>query len=178
MRAVALVLVIVACVVLLVLGLYREAGRQAATTQAAATQSVWGTSMPSAVAEARRTGRLILADFTGSDWCPWCKKLKAEVFDTPAFGDWAAGNVVLLEVDFPRGKPQDDATRKQNEELARKYGVEGFPTVLFLKADGTEVGRAGYLEGGSEIWIAQAQKILHGGTERGGGEKTGPVQDR
>ncbi|MCY2929176.1 MAG: thioredoxin family protein [Planctomycetota bacterium] len=127
---------------------------------APAPASEWLMSIPDATAAATKTSRLILADFTGSDWCGWCMKLKAEVFDTPEFKEWAGKNVVLLEVDFPRAKKQDDATKKQNKELATKLGVRGFPTIHFLKADGTSVGQMGYQEGGPKPWIEAAQKIL------------------
>ena len=50
----------------------------------------------------KKTGKPIMANFTGSDWCGWCVKLKNEVFDKPAFKEWAAKTVVLVELDFPR----------------------------------------------------------------------------
>ena len=102
----------------------------------------WFTSLSEAQAEAQQSGKPILADFTGSDWCPWCVKLRKEVFETRQFKIWAAKSVVLLEVDFPRKKPQDAATKKANSDLAAKYKIEGFPTVLFLTADGKVLGKA------------------------------------
>ncbi|MBI5725933.1 MAG: thioredoxin family protein [Planctomycetes bacterium] len=120
----------------------------------------WLTSYAKAVEAAKKDKKLILADFTGSDWCGWCKKLKAEVFDTDEFKTWAAKNVILLELDFPKKKQQDDATKKQNQELNDKYKIEGFPTILFLKADGTKVGQTGYVKGGAKVWIENAQKII------------------
>ena len=120
----------------------------------------WFTSLSEAQAEARKSGKPILADFTGSDWCPWCIKLRAEVFNTKQFKDWAVKNVVLLEVDFPEHKPQSAATKQANEALADKYQVDGFPTVLFLTADGKVLGTSGYEPGGPAPWTARAQKIL------------------
>ncbi len=132
----------------------------ATKNNAPATGPEWLTSVPKASAEAKKASRLILADFTGSDWCGWCMKLKAEVFDTPEFKDWAGKTVVLLELDFPKTKKQDEATKKQNQAMAQKYNVRGFPTIHFLKADGTSVGTMGYQEGGPKAWIESAQKIL------------------
>lgn len=143
-----------------------KGGKNDANTPKAPRPPAWFTSVPLASVEATKTQKLILADFTGSDWCGWCQKLKAEVFDTKEFQDWAAKSVVLLELDFPRTLPQDDATKKQNAEMAKKCNVEGFPTIVFLKADGTEAGRAGYLEGGPKAWIATAQKILDGAAKQ------------
>ncbi len=123
----------------------------------------WFTSLSLAQAEARKAGKPILADFTGSDWCPWCIKLRTEVFNTKQFKEWAAKNVILLEVDFPRSKPQDDATKKANRALAAKYKIEGFPTVLFLTVDGKVLGTSGYQEGGPAPWTTAAQKMLKAG---------------
>jgi protein disulfide-isomerase len=134
----------------------------AATTDAqpAPGELKWFTSFDQAQAEAEKSGKPILADFTGSDWCPWCMKLRQEVFDTKQFKEWAAKSVVLIEVDFPRNKPQDDATKKANQALAAKYGIRGYPTVVFLTADGKVLGQSGYQAGGPVAWTTNAQKIL------------------
>lgn len=129
-------------------------------TLAAAAE--WGVGWKAAAQEATTAKKAILADFTGSDWCGWCIKLKKEVFDTPEFAAWATKTVVLLEVDFPNGKVQPEALKAENRGLAEKYAIEGFPTVLVLDASGKELGRLGYLEGGPKAWIAAADKILAG----------------
>jgi protein disulfide-isomerase len=121
----------------------------------------WFTSLSLAQAEAKKAGKPILADFTGSDWCPWCIKLRTEVFNTKLFKEWAVKNVILLEVDFPQSKPQDDATKKANRDLAAKYKIEGYPTVLFLTVDGKVLGKSGYQPGGPAPWTAKAQKMLN-----------------
>lgn len=127
---------------------------------AGATEAKWLTSYDEAVKLSKKTGKPILADFTGSDWCSWCKKLKAEVFTTPAFQTWAAKNVILLELDFPRTKPLTSSLKQQNQKLAQKYGVRGFPTILFLKADGSVIGQSGYMPGGAAAWTKHASQQL------------------
>ena len=67
-----------------------------------------------------QTGKPILADFTGSDWCGWCIKLK-EVFNTPKFKDWAEKNVVLLELDYPRRKQQDEKLKNKTENYNKFF---------------------------------------------------------
>jgi thioredoxin-related protein len=121
----------------------------------------WFTSLNQAQAEAQKSRKPILADFTGSDWHPECIKLWKEVFNTKQFNDWAAKNVVLLQLDFPRKKQQDDATRKANSDLAAKYNIKVFPTVLFLTAEGQPVGTTGYQPGGPALWTKNAQNILN-----------------
>ena len=120
----------------------------------------WTVGWKAASEQAAKGNLPILADFTGSDWCDWCIKLKKEVFNTPEFAAWAKGKVVLLEVDFPRKAPLAAAQTQENEGLAKKYGIEGFPTIVLLSADGKELGRLGYQEGGPKAWTAAAQKLL------------------
>jgi protein disulfide-isomerase len=120
----------------------------------------WMVGWKSAVAASTKTGKPILANFTGSDWCGWCIQLKKEVFDTPEFAAWAAKNVILLEVDFPQRTQQPAGVAKENQALANTYKIEGFPTILMLKADGTALGNLGYQKGGPAVWIPLAQKLI------------------
>lgn len=122
----------------------------------------WLTSYDAAVKESKKTGKPILADFTGSDWCGWCMKLDKEVFATNEFKAWAKKNVVLLTLDFPQAKKQSEATKKQNQALAKKYSIQGFPTILFIKPDGKALGQYGYDQGGPKVWTANAAKIMKG----------------
>lgn len=130
------------------------------TGGALADKGTWHTDWESAAAESKKTGKPVLIDFTGSDWCGWCIKLKKEVFDTAAFKTWATKKVVLLEIDFPRGKPQSDKVKEKNQALAQKYGVQGFPTIIFAKADGKALGKYGYDQGGPSVWTKKAESFL------------------
>lgn len=120
----------------------------------------WLTSFALAKSQAAERHVPILADFSGSDWCGWCMKLDKEVFSEKAFKDYAAANVVLLLVDFPRRTEQDAALAKQNQSLAEQYGIEGFPTVLLLDATGKEVARTGYQPGGAEAYVQHLKSLL------------------
>jgi thioredoxin-related protein len=119
----------------------------------------WLTNYDTAQTKAKSDNKLMLLDFTGSDWCGWCKRLKAEVFSKPQFQDYAAKNLVLVELDFPRAKPQSDEVKKQNMQLASRYQIEGFPTVIVLNSDGKKVGELGYMEGGPDAFIAALEKL-------------------
>ena len=114
-----------------------------------------------------KTGKPILANFTGSDWCGWCIRLKKEVFVTPAFNKWAKENVILLELDYPRRAPQTEEIKKQIRELQQFFKVRGYPTLHMFNvgiADGktqiTALGKMGYLAGGPTPWIANANNYL------------------
>ncbi len=123
----------------------------------------WETGWTATSAAAKVTQRPILADFTGSDWCPPCIALKKEIFDTPEFKTWAEKRVVLMKVDFPIKQKLPEELAKENEALLNKHQVEGFPTVLLLDAEGRELGRLTYQKGGPKPWIAAADAILDKG---------------
>lgn len=129
----------------------------------------WHTDMVKAVDKAIAEKKPLFLFFTGSDWCGWCKRLQAEVFYLPEFEKWAKDNVVLLELDFPRRTSQSEELRQQNMNMQRMFGVRGYPTVWFVNPskNGTEIGFAkigstGYVRGGAEAWIAEANRILEG----------------
>ena len=121
-----------------------------------AGELTWLTDLPAAQAQAKKEKKLVLMDFTGSDWCGWCIKLNKEVFNTPEFAKYAKDNLVLVELDFPRNKPQTAALKKANEALQAKHGADGFPTIVVLNSDGKEVWKqVGYMPGGPTAWIAK-----------------------
>jgi thioredoxin-related protein len=130
-----------------------------ALLQAAAAELNWMTDLPKAQAKAKEEKKLVMLDFTGSDWCGWCMKLDKEVFSKPEFADYASKNLVLVEVDFPRSKPQSDAQKKANEALQNKYKVEGYPTIIVLNSDGKKIGELGYQPGGAKAFIAELEKL-------------------
>ncbi len=119
----------------------------------------WLTDYDAAKSKAKSDNKLVLLDFTGSDWCVYCKQLGAEVFSKPQFQEYAAKNLVLVELDFPRRKEQSDAVKKQNMQLASEYEIQGFPTVIVLNAAGKKVGELGYMPGGPDAFIAALEKL-------------------
>ncbi|MBN2450558.1 MAG: thioredoxin family protein [Lentisphaeria bacterium] len=124
----------------------------------------WLTDFEEATKVATEKSLPILVNFTGSDWCGWCKRLDAEVFSQKAFQDYAKENLVLFVADFPMRKKLSDATKAQNGQLNRKYGVKGYPTILLLDSQGKELARTGYKPGGAEAYVAHL-KSLRGVTE-------------
>ncbi len=125
-----------------------------------AAEDMWLTDFEKAKQLSDELKRPILADFSGSDWCGWCIKLDKEVFSTKEFKDFASSNLVLLLVDFPARKSQSEKEKKQNKELAEKYGIEGYPTVLLLDKDGNVLAKTGYRRGGAEAYIEHLKKLL------------------
>lgn len=89
----------------------------------------WLVSIDEAYALSKKTGKPIMANFTGSDWCGWCKRLTASVFSKKDFKSWASDNVILLELDFPRKTKLPENIRQQNASLQQAFQVRGYPTV-------------------------------------------------
>lgn len=108
-----------------------------------AGKSGWEDNYDKALAEAKETNKLVLLDFTGSDWCGWCMKLDEEVFSKSDFKKYAKANLVLVELDYPRGKSQTKKLKEQNAALKTQFGIRGYPTLIVVDADGKEQARWG-----------------------------------
>ncbi len=124
-----------------------------------ASAGEWLTDAPKAQAQAKKENKLVLLDFTGSDWCGWCIKLKGEVFDLKEFKDYADKNLVLVEVDFPRKKQLSADQKKANNALQEQYKIQGYPTIIVLNGEGKKVGELGYVKGGPKAFIAELDKL-------------------
>ena len=123
----------------------------------------WQTDYKKAQDEAKTNKKLLLVDFTGSDWCGYCIRLNREILSKPQFKDYANKNLVLVEIDFPRTKQQSATLREQNVRLAQEYRIEGFPTIVVLNGEGKKVWRYdGYFSDGAEAFIAELEKLRKG----------------
>ena len=120
----------------------------------------WGQDFDKALKTAKESGKPLLVDFSGSDWCGWCMKLEEEVFSKDEFKTFAKKELVCVVVDFPKKKEQSAEVKKKNKELMDKYKVEGFPTVLILDAGGNEIARTGYQPGGPAAYIKHLKELI------------------
>jgi thioredoxin-related protein len=120
----------------------------------------WMTDLPKALAKAKADKKMVLMDFTGSDWCPPCKALHKNVLTSPEFEAYADKNLVLVVVDFPHNVTQTEELKKGNKALAEKYNIEGFPTVIVLDTDGSQVSKdVGYGGEPPKDFIAKLDKV-------------------
>jgi thioredoxin-related protein len=127
---------------------------------ASAPEGSWRTDLPGALSQARSDNKLVLLDFTGSDWCPWCIKFDHDILSTDQFASYAAAKLVLVKLDFPRSTPQSGDLKQANAELKNRFQVSGFPTYVLLNANGNELGRqVGYLNGGPNAFIAELENF-------------------
>jgi protein disulfide-isomerase len=124
-----------------------------ALASACAADLPWLTDLPKAKELAKSQKKMVLMDFTGSDWCPWCIRLDKEVFQTPEFAGYAKTNLVLVMIDFPKRKQLPEALAKANRTLAKEFNVEAFPTLIVLNSEGKKAGEPEYAGGGPKALI-------------------------
>lgn len=126
----------------------------------------WGLDFDKAKAEAVQNHKYIVINFSGSDWCGPCIKLKRDILDTPEFLVFADKNLALVRADFPRLKKNqlDKKQTVQNEALAEKYNQEGkFPLTVLVRADGKVLKEwDGYPAGiTTDAFIQEIQSIIN-----------------
>lgn len=120
----------------------------------------WEENLETALQKAKAENKAVLVNFTGSDWCQWCIKLSDEVFSKSEFEDYAEDNLILVRLDFPRNIEQSAETKAYNNQLAQRYGVQGFPTVLLFNSQGQMVLQTGYMPGGPVSYIEHLKNKL------------------
>jgi protein disulfide-isomerase len=125
-----------------------------------AAEPAWLTNLEAAQARAKAEQKLVLVDFTGSDWCPPCIELDKRVFTKPAFLDYAKSNLVLVQLDFPQTKPQPVELKNANQALAQKFQIEGFPTLIVFDSNGKELKReTGYAGRDADSFIKELKQL-------------------
>jgi thioredoxin-related protein len=106
------------------------------------TPSTWLNNLGKAEQIAKTEHKLILLNFSGSDWCIPCMKLRTEIFNSEEFSQYANNNLILVNADFPRNKKDRLSTEQQkiNDELAAKYNPDGrFPFTILLDSNGNKL---------------------------------------
>jgi thioredoxin-related protein len=103
------------------------------------TGVTWSGDFSDAQKQAAQEHKLILINFSGSDWCGPCIRLRKEILESSTFESYASGHLVLVRADFPRQK-KDQLSKEQvklNEALADKYNPDGkFPYTLLVDENG------------------------------------------
>lgn len=83
------------------------------------------------LAQAKSENKLVMVDVM-TDWCKWCIELDNKVYAKKEVSDFANANQVNYKIDAEKGEGVD---------FAKKYKIQGFPSILFLDGDGNEVDR-------------------------------------
>jgi len=126
----------------------------------AADNLKWQDNLENALLQAKQENKAVLVDFTGSDWCIWCKRLNDEVFSKSEFESYADENLILVKLDFPRDIEQSTETKLYNNNLAQRFGVQGFPTILLFNSSGKLVLATGYQPGGPQNYVNHLKGYL------------------
>lgn len=126
----------------------------------------WENDFDKAKQTASADKKLILLNFSGSDWCGPCIRLHKEVFESPAFAELAEKRLVLVNADFPRLKKNQlsKQQQEQNEKLADKYNSSGsFPLTVLLTSDGEFIRSwEGYPKDGVASFIEELNAAING----------------
>ena len=127
--------------------------------QKKSAREVWTDDIDGAFKAAAESGKPVFIDFTGSDWCGWCKLADKNIFSTSAWTEFSS-KVVCLKVDFPRNGRPDVMTMGKREQLAKAFDVKGFPTLVLATADRKALARfsAGHKEAAE--FIDEVRKAL------------------
>jgi thiol-disulfide isomerase/thioredoxin len=121
----------------------------------------WTSDFDAVIKEAKASDKTVLIDFTGSDWCAWCIKLRQEVFDQPEFEAGAKDKFVFVELDYPKDKARlTEAVAKQNEALLKRYPIKGYPTILLCDGEGRPFAVTAYQEGGAAKYLGHLDELL------------------
>jgi len=107
-----------------------------------------------AIARAADQEKDIIFLFTGSDWCPPCMKLEEEVLSEKDFLFEVSKDYVLVKLDFPKSTIQREELVRQNKEYGKKFGVEGYPTLVLTDNQLKPFAFAGYESGGFKNYLA------------------------
>jgi thioredoxin-related protein len=110
------------------------------------------------IARANKEHKLLVLQFTGSDWCYGCMLFEKQVFQNPQFQAYMKSNLVFVELDLPQRSKVPEDILKTNILLSQQFNVETFPCTIVLDKNGQEVWRnAGFVEGELEPFLRKLE---------------------
>ena len=151
----------------------------AAATHAAGTDAEWRggptkdwfVNWDKALAEAKKTGKAMFLLNTGSDWCGWCKRLRANVLDKPEFVEFAKEKLVLVYLDSPNNPPLGKEQKVHNRQIVKALPFGGgVPYVLVMNAEGEKLGLIGGGGLGLDEYLEKLRGILAANGEKVAGD--------
>ncbi|TMQ67669.1 MAG: DUF255 domain-containing protein [Candidatus Eisenbacteria bacterium] len=116
--------------------------------------------------EARRQKRIVLVDVY-TDWCGWCRRMDRDVYSRPEVREYLQRTFVTVKLDAEADKLglyQGKAATWR--ALAAQFGVNGYPTTVFLRPEGEYITRVpGYVP--AERFLDVLRYIGDGHMDRG-----------
>ncbi|MBT2560665.1 thioredoxin family protein [Pedobacter sp. ISL-68] len=124
---------------------------------------LWMGNFSEAQKEAKITHKRILINFSGSDWCGPCIRLRKEILESESFEQYASANLLLVRADFPRQKKNQLSKEqvKLNESLADVYNRDGkFPYTVLVDENGKVLKSwDGFPEERAQAFISEIDKL-------------------
>lgn len=123
----------------------------------------WTMDYKAALNEAKKSDYPIFLNFTGSDWCGWCKLMDKNVFSKKSWINYAKENILLVTIDFPQDPNiVPEKYKERNARISKQFGIEGYPTYIIVDSDGiSELGRLGAgREKTAESFIKEVEELL------------------
>lgn len=126
--------------------------------------SLWVNNLGQAEQKAQTEHKLILLNFSGSDWCGPCIRMHKEIFDSEDFLQYTKDHLILINADFPRMKKNQLSPDQQklNDAMAEKYNKEGsFPCTLLLDSNGKVIYTwKGFYNKGAESFTFEVKELV------------------
>jgi thioredoxin-related protein len=126
--------------------------------------SLWANNFEQTKKQAQKENKLILLNFSGSDWCGPCIRMHKEILENEVFQQYANVHLIYVNADFPRLKKHQltQELQKENDELAEKYNPTGnFPYILLLDSNGKVINIwNGFYENGAESFTAEVKNLV------------------
>ena len=121
----------------------------------------WFVDWDKALDAAKKSRKAMFLLNTGSDWCGWCKKLRAEVLDKPEFAEFAREKLILVYLDSPSRNPLGKEQREHNRQIVKALPFGGgVPYVLVMNAKGEKLGSIGGGGLGLDEYLKKLSGIL------------------
>lgn len=125
----------------------------------------WSGDFSTAQKQAVQEHKLIMINFSGSDWCGPCIRLRTEILESSVFENYATDHLVLVRADFPRQKKNQLSKEqvKLNETLADKYNPDGkFPFTLLVDENGKVLKSwDGFPDETADQFVAQISTVVN-----------------
>ena len=118
----------------------------------------WTEDINAAIEQAAGDDKDLMILYTGSDWCPPCKLLENEVLSQKEFLFEIDPHYVLVKLDFPKLVEQDPKIAERNTEWLKRFGIEGYPTIVLTDVSLKPYAFLGYEEGGFQNYLALVEE--------------------
>lgn len=89
--------------------------------------------------EAKKTNKKVLVDVY-TDWCGWCKRMDSQTYANGEVAGYLQKRYVVIKLNAESDRKLTYKNRLYTErELAAAFGIDGYPSTLFLRPDGEAI---------------------------------------